>query len=333
MSDASIALIVVLVAVAIMLLAFAAKSAKIVRPYQKGLVERLGKYKSTVNPGLRIIIPFIDNIRRVDMREQVVDVPPQEVITADNVVVTVDAVVYYEATDPQRLAYNVSNFVLAVTKLAQTNLRNVIGDMSLDQALTSRDVINHKLRDVLDEATDKWGTRVVRVEIQRIDPPRDVVDAMHQQMRAERSRRAVVTEAQGEREAVITRAEGAKQSRILAAEADKQTQVLSAEGEADAIRSVADAEKYKEIALGAGEAERTRAVFKAIHDGDPTEDLVAIRYLEALSVIADGQATKIFLPGDTSGLFGQLAGIAELFQAQNGDGKARIGSASDAVQS
>lgn len=327
MSGAEIALIVVLVAAAIVFLAFAAKAVHIVKPYQKGLVERLGKYKATVDPGLRLIVPFVDNLRRVDMREQVVDVPPQAVITEDNVVVTVDAVVYYEATDPQRLVYNVSNFVTAVTKLAQTNLRNVVGDMSLDQALTSRDVINNKLREVLDEATDKWGTRVVRVEIQRIDPPNDVVDAMHQQMRAERTRRAAVTEAQGDREAAITRAEGEKQSAILAAEGYKEKQILDAEGEADAIKAVADAKRYQLAAIGMGEADQTRQVFKAIHEGGPTQDLVALRYLDALAKVADGNATKIFLPGDSAGLFGQLAGIAELFKnldaeaSPDGDGR------------
>ena len=214
---------------------------RIVRPYQRGIVERLGKYKETTNPGLRIIVPFIDKITLVDMREQVVDVPPQEVITKDNVVVSVDAVVYHEATDPQRLVYNVANFMLAVTKLAQTNLRNVVGDMQLDEALTSRDTINQRLRDILDDATDKWGVRVVRVEIQRIDPPPDVMSSMHEQMRAERNRRAVVLEAQGAREAAITRAEGLKQAAVL-----------ESEGQAEAIRQVADAERFRGADGGPG---------------------------------------------------------------------------------
>src|SRR5687767_852193 len=225
------ALAILLGIVALILFVFVAQGVKIVRPYERGLVERLGKYKLTVDPGLRTLIPFVDNLRRVDMREQVVDVPPQEVITSDNVVVSVDAVVYYEATDPQRLVYNVVDFYLAVTKLAQTNLRNVIGDMQLDSALTSRDTINVKLREILDDATDKWGTRVVRVEIQRIDPPPDVMTAMHHQMQAERTRRALVTEAQGNREAAITRAEG-----------DKAAAILEAEGSAAATRQLADAE-------------------------------------------------------------------------------------------
>ncbi|MGH9135095.1 MAG: SPFH domain-containing protein, partial [Ilumatobacteraceae bacterium] len=171
--------VVVLIAVlAVVGIAFLIGAVKIVRPYQRGLVERLGRYKATKDPGFNLIMPFIETMQLVDMREQVVDVPPQEVITADNVVVSVDAVVYYEATDPQRLVYNVADFFTAITKLAQTNLRNLIGDLELDKALTSRDTINTQLREVLDDATDKWGVQVVRVEIQRIDPPPEVVSAM-----------------------------------------------------------------------------------------------------------------------------------------------------------
>ena len=313
------ALAVLLGIIALILFVFMLQGVKIVRPYERGLIERLGKYRVTVDPGLRTLIPFVDNIRRVDMREQVVDVPPQEVITSDNVVVSVDAVVYYEATDPQRLIYNVANFYLAVTKLAQTNLRNVIGDMQLDQALTSRDMINARLREILDDATDKWGTRVVRVEIQRIDPPPDVVAAMHGQMRAERERRAVVTTALGHREAAVTQAEGEKSAAILTAEGVKQRDILTAEGQAQAMKAVADAERFRRIALAEGEARATEVVFSAIHSGDPTPDLIAIKYLEMLAQVANGRATKVFLPLDTSGYLGSLAGIAELFRSE-GDG-------------
>jgi len=206
------AAVIVLVVIAFVLFVFAAAAIKIVRPFQRGIIEQLGRYKTTTGPGLKLIIPVVQSLIRVDMREQVVDVPPQEVITRDNVTVTVDAVIYYEPTDAQRLVYNVANFLMAVTKLAQTNLRNVIGEMTLDDALTSRDNVNVSLREVLDDATDKWGVRVVRVEIQRIDPPGDVMAAMHEQMKAERTRRAVVLEADGVREASITRAEGEKQA-------------------------------------------------------------------------------------------------------------------------
>ena len=245
------------------------------------------------------------------MREQVVDVPPQEVITSDNVVVSVDAVVFYEPTDPQRLVYNIADFVLAITKLAQTNLRNLVGDLQLDGALTSRDRINAALREILDEATDKWGVRVVRVEIQRIDPPPDVMAAMHEQMKAERTRRATVTEAEGFRESEITRAEGDKQSRILEAEGQRQSAILAAEGEAQAVQTVADAESYRLQKVAEGEAEATRQVFQAIHDGDPTSDVLAVRYLEALAQIADGKATKIVVPTEFSGVLGAVTGIAE----------------------
>ena len=297
------------------LILYAMSGIRIVRPYQRGIVEFLGRYTGTADPGLRLIVPLVQTLRLVDMREQVVDVPPQEVITSDNVVVSVDAVVYYEPTDPQRLVYNVANFILAVTKLAQTNLRNLVGDMQLDEALTSRDAINTHLRQILDDATDKWGVRVVRVEIQRIDPPPDVMHAMHEQMKAERTRRALVTQATGDREAAITRAEGHQQATILASEADRQQQVLRAQGLAEATKAIADADKYRRIALADGEAQATRTVFKAIHDGGATADVLALKYFEALQKVADGQATKIFLPAGADGLMGQLAGVAELLRA------------------
>jgi regulator of protease activity HflC (stomatin/prohibitin superfamily) len=292
---------------------YVAAGVRIVRPYQKGIVENLGKYKQTVDPGLRIIYPAFQKMRSVDMREQVVDVPPQEVITKDNVVVSVDAVIYYEPTDPTRLIYNVANFILAVTKLAQTNLRNVIGDMDLDEALTSREKINTELRQILDDATDKWGVRVARVEIQRIDPPPDVMGAMHEQMKAERTRRAVVTEADGARASAIARAEGEKQSAILSAEGVKQRQILEAEGQAQAIRAVAEAEQYRQQVVADGEASAIRSVYQAIHDGNPTNDLIAIRYLEALERVANGTATKIILPTELSGIAGSIAAVGELF--------------------
>ena len=308
--------IIVLAILAALLFVWMAVGIKIIRPYQKGVVEQLGRYKATYDPGLKFVIPIIQSVTKVDMRERVVDVPPQEVITKDNVTVTVDAVIYYEPTDPQRLIYNVANFVMAITKLAQTNLRNVIGDMSLDAALTSRDTVNVSLREVLDDATDKWGVRVVRVEIQRIDPPADVMDAMHEQMKAERTRRAVVTEADGVKQAEITRAEGEKQSAILEAEGVKQESILRAQGEAEAIQAVADAERYRQDTVAQGEAEAIRSVYQAIHDGNPTPDLIAIKYLEALGTVADGQATKIFLPAEMSSTMGSLGAIAELFTGE-----------------
>jgi regulator of protease activity HflC (stomatin/prohibitin superfamily) len=315
-----LAYIVLLTVVIIFVLVWAATGIRIIRPYQRGVVERLGRYKATVNPGLRIIFPIVETVRTVDMREQVVDVPPQEVITADNVVVSVDAVVYYEPTDPQRLIYNVANFLLAVTKLAQTNLRNVIGDMQLDEALTSRDKLNLALRQILDDATDKWGVRVVRVEIQRIDPPPDVMHAMHEQMKAERTRRAVVTAADGERTAAITRAEGEQKSVILRAEGDKQEQILRAQGESEAIKQVAEAEKFRQETVAEGEAHAILSVFNAIHSGQPDTSLLTLKYLETLQAMADGQATKIVVPTELAGLAGSLTAISELLG--NGTGPA-----------
>ncbi len=293
---------IILVAFIFLLVVYVGLGLKIVRQFEAGLVERFGKYRETLDPGLHLIVPFIDRIRRVDMREIVVDVPPQEVITKDNVVVTVDAVVYYQATDPVKLIYNVQNFVLAATKLAQTNLRNVVGDLDLDDALTSRETINAQLRTILDEATDVWGTRVVRVEIQRIDPPADVTDAMHRQMKAERERRAAVTEA-----------EGLKRSEILKAEGVKQSRILEAEGQAEAIKQVAEAERFQKETVAEGEGRAIERVFSAIHTGDPSPDLIAIRYLEALQHIADGRATKIFLPVEMSGILSSIGAIGEIF--------------------
>ncbi|MDE0643062.1 MAG: SPFH/Band 7/PHB domain protein [bacterium] len=295
--------ILLLAVIALAVLLIAATGFRIVRPFEQGLIEFLGRYQKTVEPGLRFVIPFVQRILKVDMREQVVDVPPQEVITKDNVVVTVDAVIYFEATDPVKLKYAVGSFILAITKLAQTNLRNVVGDLQLDEALVSRELINSKLRQILDDATDKWGTRVVRVEIQRIEPPPDVADAMHRQMKAERDRRAVVTEAEGQKRSAILQAEGIKQSAIL-----------KAEGEAEAIKRVADADKYQKLTVAEGEGQAIERVFQAIHTGDPTPDLIAIRYLEALQGIANGTATKVFLPLDTSGLLGSVAAIGELLR-------------------
>ena len=293
---------------ALALILIAAAGFKVVRPFQKGLIEVLGRYDKTVGSGLRWVMPFIKRLTKVDMREQVIDVAPQEVITKDNVVVTVDAVIYYEATDPVKLSYNVGNFIVAISKLAQTNLRNVIGDLDLDSALTSRDIINTKLREILDDATDKWGVRVVRVEIQRIEPPLDVTEAMHRQMKAERDRRAAVTEAEGE-----------KRSAILTAEGVKEARVLEAEGQAEAIKRVAEAEKFQKLTVAEGEAQAIERVFGAIHTGDPTPDLLAIKYMETLEEMADGRATKIFLPLDTSGVLGSVAAIGELFKEASKD--------------
>jgi regulator of protease activity HflC (stomatin/prohibitin superfamily) len=295
--------IAVLIVLAFVIFIVAMTGLRIVRPWEKGLIERLGKYQRTADSGLTLIVPMIERMIKVDMREQVVDVPPQQVITKDNVAVEVDAVVYYEVTDPVKVTYNVANFYIAATKLAQTNLRNLVGDLALDESLTSRELINTKLREILDDATDKWGTKVTRVELQKIEPPADVTDAMHRQMKAERIRRATILEAEGTKQAAILEAEGTKQSRIL-----------EAEGQAQAIEKVADAEKYQKLTVAEGEGQAIERVFGAIHNGKPTNDLIAIKYLEALGTIADGKATKVFLPLETSGVLGSIAGVAELLK-------------------
>jgi regulator of protease activity HflC (stomatin/prohibitin superfamily) len=275
---------------------------RVIRPYEKGLVERLGKYIRTADSGLTFIIPFIDRMRKVDVREHVIDVPPQEVITKDNVVVTVDAVIYYQVTDPYKVVYNVRNFVSASIKLAQTNLRNQIGELELDQSLTSREKVNMQLRDVLDEATDKWGVKVTRVEIKKIDPPKDITEAMSRQMKAERTKRAAILEAEGKKQAAILEAEGIKQAAIL-----------NAEGQAEAKKRLAEGEKYKLLTVAEGQAQANLRVFNSIHEGKATKDVIAIKYLESLQQIANGNATKVFLPVETSSILGSIGAIKEMF--------------------
>ena len=279
------------------------KSVKILRPYEKGVVERLGKYSRTAESGVVILIPFIEKMVKVDLREQVVDVPPQEVITKDNTVVVVDCVIFYEVVDAFNATYNVVNFYQAITKLAQTNLRYIIGDLELDETLTSREMINAELREVLDVATDKWGSKVVRVEIQKIEPPHDIVEAMSKQMKAERMKRASILEA-----------EGYKQSEIKRSEGDKQATILEAEGNAESIKKMAEADKQAAILRAEGEAAAIQKVYAAIHEGNPDDGLIAVKYLESLEKIADGNATKVFLPLESSGVLGSVSGIAELFK-------------------
>ncbi len=287
-------LILIVVVVAVI---YVIRAVRIVQQYEKGLVETLGQYSRSTEPGLVVIFPPFQNLRKVDMREQVMEVPPQDVITKDNVLVTVDAVIYFQITDPMKVVYNVANFAMAALKLAQTNLRNVVGDLELDQTLTSREKINTQLRLVLDEATDKWGVKITRVELQKIDPPRDITESMSKQMKAEREKRANILDAEGFRQAAILKAEGAKQSAIL-----------EAEGKSMAIIKVADARKY-EIEI----------VYSAIHSGKPTNDLIAIKYLETLEKVANGTATKIFLPLETTAVLGSIGGISELFKEKKAD--------------
>jgi len=239
--DATFFVPVLLIAALLFGLILLARSARIVNQYEKGIVMRLGKFHGLVPSGLAIIMPLTDSVIRVDMREQVISVPPQKLITKDNVTVEVDAVVYYKVVDPVKSQFEVQDFGYACTTLAQTNLRNLIGDRTLDETLVARDMINTNLRHVLDEATNGWGVKVTRVEVQKIDPPRDITEAMSRQMKAERDKRAAVLEAEGFKQSQILQAEGVKQSEILKAEGDAQARVTRANAEAEAIRLVSTA--------------------------------------------------------------------------------------------
>jgi len=295
--------ILLLIVIVFLALVLGAMSIRIIRPYQRALVERLGRYQRTGEPGLNLIFPVIETLRRMDMRERVIEVPSQSIITKDNVVVEVDAIIYCQITEPFKAYYEITDFVFAAVKLAQTNLRNTLGEMELDQSLTSRDRINAQLRTVLDDATGKWGVKVNRVEIQRIDPPLDITEAMSRQMKAERDKRAAILEAEGVKQANITRAEGLKQAAIL-----------EAEGRAQAVKMTADAEKYKRIAEAAGEGEAIINVFSAIHKGEPDDRLITLKYLEALQKMADGKASKFFIPYEASALLSGLGAISEILK-------------------
>jgi len=269
-----IILVIVIIIVAIFVLAILFRSVKIIPQARAGVVERLGKYHKTLQPGLNILVPFIDRVRPlIDMREQVVSFPPQPVITEDNLVVSIDTVVYFQVTDARAATYEIANYLGAVELLTTTTLRNVVGSLNLEEALTSRDNINGQLRIVLDEATGKWGVRVGRVELKAIDPPLSIQDSMEKQMRAERDRRAQILTAEGTKQAAILQAEGSRQASILEAEGSAKAQVLRAQGEAEAIQTV----------------------FKAIHDGDPDSKLLAYQYLQMLPKIAQGDSNKLWI--------------------------------------
>jgi len=270
----NVVLVIVLVIVAIFVLTILFRSIRIIPQAYAGVVERLGKYHKTLTPGLNILVPFIDRVRPlVDMREQVVSFPPQPVITEDNLVVSIDTVVYFQVTDARAATYEIANYLGAVEQLTTTTLRNVVGGLNLEEALTSRDNINGQLRIVLDEATGKWGIRVSRVELKAIDPPVSIQDSMEKQMRAERDRRAQILTAEGTKQAAILQAEGSRQAAILEAEGDAKAQVLRAQGEAEAIQTV----------------------FAAIHKGDPDPKLLAYQYLQTLPKLAEGEANKLWI--------------------------------------
>jgi regulator of protease activity HflC (stomatin/prohibitin superfamily) len=286
----TIILTVVLVALVIFVIVVLAKSIRIIPQAYSGVVERLGRYHKTLSPGLNILVPFIDRLRPlVDMREQVVSFPPQPVITEDNLVVSIDTVVYFQVTDARAATYEIANYLGAVEQLTTTTLRNVVGGLNLEEALTSRDNINGQLRIVLDEATGKWGIRVGRVELKAIDPPISIQDSMEKQMRAERDRRAAILTAEGTKQSAILEAEGSRQAAILSAEGDAKAAVLRAQGEAEAIQTV----------------------FRAIHEGDADPKLLAYQYLQTLPELAQGSANKLWIV--PSELTEALKGIGKAF--------------------
>jgi regulator of protease activity HflC (stomatin/prohibitin superfamily) len=288
--------LIVLAVVVVLVLVTLAKTVRIVPQAKAGVVERLGRYSRTLDAGLAILVPFIDRLRPlIDLREQVVSFPPQPVITEDNLVVGIDTVLYFQVTDPKSAIYEIANYIQAVEQLTVTTLRNVVGNLNLEEALTSRDHINAQLRGVLDEATGKWGIRVNRVEIKAIEPPASIKDSMEKQMRAEREKRATILTAEGFKQSQILTAEGEKQSAILKAEGDAQAQVLRADGEAQAIQRV----------------------FDAIHAGNPDQKLLAYQYLQVLPQIARGDSNKLWIV--PSELGEALKGIGGMLGSGNND--------------
>jgi regulator of protease activity HflC (stomatin/prohibitin superfamily) len=300
-----VTIILLIVFVALVALVVA-RSVRIVPQAKAGIVERFGRYHRTLNAGLNMVVPFIDRLLPlIDLREQVVSFPPQPVITKDNLVVSIDTVIYFQVTNPKAATFEVANYITAVEQLTVTTLRNVVGGMDLETTLTSRDQINHELRRELDEATGKWGLRVGRVELKAIEPPGTITDSMEKQMRAERDKRA----------AILT-AEGSKQSAILTAEGERQAAVLKARGEADAIILRAEADARAQAARARGQAEAIGTVFKAIHDGNPDQRLLAYQYLQMLPQIAQGDANKVWIvPSEISRA---LEGIGGFFGAAGG---------------
>ncbi len=288
--------IIVAAVVVIFLLIMFARTVRVVPQAKAGIVERFGRYHRTLNPGLTLLMPFVDRLKPlIDLREQVVSFPPQPVITEDNLVVGIDTVLYFTVNDPKSSSYEVANPLQAIEQITVTTLRNVIGSLTLEQALTSRDHINAQLRTVLDEATNKWGIRVNRVEIKSIDPPGTIQEAMEKQMRAERDRRAAILNAEGIKQSQILTAEGQKQAAVLTAEGEKQAAILRAEGEAQAISTV----------------------FESIHAGNPDPKLLSYQYLQMLPQLAKGDANKVFvIPSEFAEAFG---GISKAFGASRGD--------------
>ena len=296
------------------------RSVRIVPQARAAVVERLGRYIRTQGPGLALLVPFVDRIRPlIDLREQVVSFPPQPVITSDNLTVAVDSVIYFQVTDPRSATYEIQNYIQAVEQLTITTLRNVVGSLNLEQALTSRDHINTQLRVVLDEATGPWGIRVARVEIKAIDPPPSIQNAMEAQMRADRNKRAVILAAEGQRESAIKTAEGDKAAQILSAEGRKQVAILAAEAERQSLILRAEGERAARYLSAQGQAKAVETTFGAIHAARPDPALLAYQYLQTLPQIARGDANKMWIiPSEFSQA---LEGLGRLSGEDSGDGR------------
>jgi regulator of protease activity HflC (stomatin/prohibitin superfamily) len=301
-------LLVVFIALVVLVIS---RSIRIVPQATAGIVERFGRYHRTLNAGLNMVTPFVDRLRPlIDLREQVVSFPPQPVITRDNLVVSIDTVIYFQVTDARAATYEVANYITAVEQLTVTTLRNVVGGMELEHALTSRDQINSELRKELDEATGKWGIRVGRVELKAIEPPGSIQDSMEKQMRADRDKRAA-----------ILSAEGSKQSAILTAEGERQAAVLKARGESEAVVLRAEADAKAQAARARGQAEAISTVFKAIHDGNPDQRLLAYQYMQMLPQIAQGDANKVWIvPSEIGKALEGLGGFFSGATAARADG-------------
>ncbi len=293
-----------LIILLIIILIIAFKSIKIVKQAEVYIIERLGKYHKIADAGLTIIVPFIDHVRSVvSLKQQTMDIPPQGVITKDNVTITIDTVVFYKITDPAKAVYEIQSLKKGIEYLAITTIRDIVGKMDLDATFSSRDAINDQLRVILDEATDQWGCKVDRVEIKDITPPADIRDAMEKQMNAERNKRALILQAEGERQSAITIAEGQKEAAILQAEADRESKIRRAAGEADAIKKVAEA-KAKEVEM----------IYNAMKKADPNDKLVQLKSLEALEEVAKGEANKVFIPFEATSALSSLGAIKEVLK-------------------
>ena len=300
-------LIVILVIIAII----AFKSIKVVNQSEVYIIERLGRYYKTAEAGLTLILPFIDRVSSVVLlKELTMDIPPQGVITKDNVTINIDTVVFYQITDPEKSVYEIANLKKGIEYLAITTIRDIVGKMDLDETFGSRDNINFQLRSILDEATDKWGCKINRVEIKDINPPADIRDAMEKQMNAERNKRALILEAEAQKQSDITVAQGKKEAAILEAEAESEAKIRRAAGEAKAIKEVAEA-KAKEIAM----------VYAAMKDAAPDDKLVQLKSLEALKEVANGEANKIFIPFEATSALSSLGAIKEVMKDEKEDKK------------